>query len=214
MRFTPRFAHGAGKGAWAELEATRGWGTARPPSWSRAGCSHPRPIPCSRDVVGHCHTALPAAEQAAVLGYKPSIPAPLDFPLCKARNQAWLRDQMWITQLSPSTRQLFCPCSFPKLKIITSPGLRDSRICQTQAKFALVKSFQCQNQMLKRQPWEPYSELLLKPDGQSKAGEVRAGTGTKKATAAAPQLLHPASPCRSRARLPHLPKSLRFPRQK
>ncbi|PKU33307.1 hypothetical protein llap_16388 [Limosa lapponica baueri] len=26
--------------------------------------------------------------------------------------------------------------------------------------------------MLKRQPWEPYSELLLKPDGESKAGKV------------------------------------------
>lgn len=126
------------------------------------------------------------------------------FSPCKAGNQAWLRDQTWITQLSSGTRQLFCPCLFPKLKLIPSPGLRDCRICQTQVKFALVKSFQCQNQIPKRQPQETYSELLLKPDDESKPGKVRMGAGSRKATTAALQLLCPSSPRQSHTRLPDL----------
>ena len=55
----------------------------------------------------------------------------------------------------------------------------------------MVKSFQCPNPTLKWQPRERDSELLLKPDGEPKAGQARTGAGSRKVTAAAPQLLRP-----------------------
>lgn len=72
MRFTPRFAHGAGKGAWAELEPTSRWGMGRPPSWSHAGCSHPRPSRAAMMRSGTAARLPPRPSKRQLPGGKPS----------------------------------------------------------------------------------------------------------------------------------------------